>query len=103
MVSTRRSIARWLMHAARWVAILYDGIGRHRAAGIEFLAQARDLVAPKVLEPRRRHFGVAHGVLDIAVPEVRLKRPRIVPPVGQGQRVLPAWHCDARGGVCRCR
>src|SRR5215468_2365939 len=34
MVGTRRSIARWLTDAARWVAILYGSIGPHYAAGI---------------------------------------------------------------------
>jgi hypothetical protein len=29
MVRTCRSIARWLTRAAKWVAILYGGIGRH--------------------------------------------------------------------------
>ena len=40
--------------------------------------------SPEILEPRRRQFGVAHRVLDIAVPEVGLQRARVVPLVGQG-------------------
>jgi hypothetical protein len=38
---------------------------------------------PEVLEAGRRQFGIAHRVLDVAVPEVSLQRPRVVPSVGQ--------------------
>jgi hypothetical protein len=38
---------------------------------------------PKVLEPCRRQFRVAHRVLDVAVSEVSLKCPRVVPSVRQ--------------------
>jgi hypothetical protein len=35
-------------------------------------------------------------VLDIAVPEVRLKRPRVVPPVGQGMAAGVPEHVRVR-------
>jgi len=41
------------------------------------------LLSPKVLEPCRRRLGVAHRMLDVAVTEIRLERPRIMPSVGQ--------------------
>ena len=41
------------------------------------------LVAPKILEPRRRQFGVPDGVLDVSMAEVRLKRSGIVSLVGE--------------------
>jgi hypothetical protein len=31
-----------------------------------------DLVAPEIFETRRRQLGIAHGVLDVLVPEVVL-------------------------------
>jgi hypothetical protein len=34
-------------------------------------------VAPKVLEARGRQFGVAHGVLDVSMAEVRLQGARV--------------------------
>src|SRR5215471_3430440 len=37
---------------------------------------------PKVLEPMRRQFGVAHRVLDVLVPEVSLQRACVVAGVG---------------------
>jgi hypothetical protein len=43
-------------------------------------------LAPEVLEPIRCQLGVAHGVLNVLVPEVRLQRPRVVPGIGQGTR-----------------
>ena len=36
------------------------------------------LVPPEVLEPRRRQLGVTDGVLDVAVAEISLQRPRVV-------------------------
>ena len=78
MVSTCRSIARWLMHARKQVAILYDRIAHQRVAGIGLLQKRRSgSVAPKVLEPRRRQFRIAHGVLNVAVAQISVKRPRI--------------------------
>ncbi len=41
------------------------------------------LFSPKILEPRRRQFGISASVLDIAMPEVGLQRPCVMPPVGQ--------------------
>src|SRR5271170_3908742 len=40
-------------------------------------------IPPEILEPRRRHLGVAHRVLDIPVAQVGLERPRVVPLVGK--------------------
>src|SRR6516162_7122471 len=45
---------------------------------------ARCSSAPEVLEARRRKFGVPHRVLDVAVSEVSLQCPRVVPSVCQG-------------------
>jgi len=44
----------------------------------------RPSVPPKIFEPFRRQFGVAHRVLNIFVAEIGLQRPRIVPLVGKG-------------------
>ena len=41
------------------------------------------LLAPKILEPRRCQLGVAHRVLDIPVAEIGLQGPRVVPLVRQ--------------------
>src|SRR5262249_25631335 len=41
-------------------------------------------LTPEVLEPIRRKFGVAHGVLDVAMAEPGLQRPRVVAGVSQG-------------------
>jgi hypothetical protein len=38
---------------------------------------------PKVLNAGRRHFCVAYRVLDVAVSEVSLQRPCVVPSVGE--------------------
>ena len=63
---------------ANRVAILYDGLATNVVAGIGLLQKRRSgSVAPKVLEPCRRQFRIAHGVLDIAVAQISVKRPRI--------------------------
>ena len=36
------------------------------------------LIPPKILETPRRQLGISHGVLDVLVTEVGLKRPRVV-------------------------
>jgi hypothetical protein len=41
-----------------------------------------ELRSPEVLEPCRRQFRIAHRVLDVAVSEVSLQGPRVVPSVG---------------------
>ena len=75
MVSTCRSIARWLTHASGIGGYLIRWFSPPKLHG-------SGSVAPEVLEPRRRQFGKAHGVLDVAVAEIGLQRPRIVPLVG---------------------
>src|SRR5262245_13362521 len=54
-------------------------------------------LAPEVLEPVRRQFGVAHRVLDVLVPEPCLQRPGVVAGVGQRVAATMAQH------VCRSR
>ena len=57
-------------------------------------------VPPKVLEPVGRHFGVPDRVLNVLVPEVVLKGPRVVAIIGQLEpagmaehvRVDREWH-----------
>jgi hypothetical protein len=46
-----------------------------RFVGTTFLAKIGQpaSVAPEVLEARGRQFGVAHGVLDVAMAEIRLQ------------------------------
>jgi hypothetical protein len=39
-------------------------------------------ISPEVLEPIWSEFGIAGGVLDVAVPQVMLDRPRVLPVVG---------------------
>lgn len=41
------------------------------------------ILAPKILEPRRRQLGVPHRVLDVFVAEIGLQCPRVVPVVGE--------------------
>jgi hypothetical protein len=41
------------------------------------------LTPPEVLEPRRGQFGIAHRMLDVAVPEIRLQSSRVMSPVGK--------------------
>jgi hypothetical protein len=41
------------------------------------------LNSPKVLEARRRQLSVANRMLDVAVTEVSLQRPRVMSSVGQ--------------------
>jgi hypothetical protein len=55
------------------------------------------LVSEEVLEPRRCHFGVPHGVLDVLVAEVVLYRPRVVPVIGQLEPASVPQHVR----VCR--
>ena len=59
------------------------------------------LVAPKTLEPRRRQFCVAHGVLDRLVTQIALDRARIDALIGQfvaagAQHVRVDLHIKAR-------
>jgi hypothetical protein len=42
-------------------------------------------LSPEVLEPGRRHLGVPHRVLDVAVSEVGLQRPGVVARIGEGK------------------
>jgi hypothetical protein len=73
-----RSIARWLMHAREQGGYPIRWFSHQRVAGIGLLQKRRSgSIAPKVLEPRRRQFRIAHGVLDIAVAQISVKRPRI--------------------------
>jgi hypothetical protein len=44
----------------------------------DLVSQIDDLAPPEVLETIRCQFGIAHGVLNILVPQVGLKSPRIV-------------------------
>jgi hypothetical protein len=39
---------------------------------------------PEILEPRRRKLGIAHRMLDVAMPEIRLQGASIVASIGQG-------------------
>jgi hypothetical protein len=48
--------------------------------------------SPEVFEPARRQLGVSHRVLDVAVAEVSLQRPRIVALVGQRKAARVAQH-----------
>jgi hypothetical protein len=42
-------------------------------------------LSPEVLEPIRCQLGITRGVLNVLVPQVGLKSPRIMPLVGQGE------------------
>ena len=55
------------------------------------------VLSPEILEPARRQLSIAHGVLDIPVPEVGLERPRVVALVGQRKATGVAQHV----GMCR--
>src|SRR5262245_65009473 len=52
----------------------------------------RRQLAPKILEPVWRHFGVSDRVLDVLVPEVVLQRPRVVAIVGELKPTSVAKH-----------
>src|SRR4029077_5741082 len=59
---------------------------------LRFLALAGRLVAPEVLETGRRQLGVAHRVLDVAVPEVSLQRASIDAVIGELEAAGVAQH-----------
>ena len=46
-------------------------------------------LAPEILEPGRRQFGVFHCVLDVPVPEISLQAAGIVALVRQGEAAGP--------------
>src|SRR5262245_60489826 len=52
----------------------------------------RQRSTPKVLEPVGRHFGVAHRVLDVLVPEVVLQSPCVVAIIGELEPTGMAKH-----------
>ena len=56
-----------------------------------------DSVFPKALEPIRRQLGVADSVLDVPVPEVVLKRPRVVPVIGELEPAGMPGHVGMNG------
>ena len=49
-------------------------------------------IPPEILEAARRRLGVAHRVLDVAVPEVRLQRAGIDAVIGQLEAAGVAQH-----------
>src|SRR5262249_10937265 len=57
-------------------------VGPPRAGAVSAARRDRRL-SPEVLKSIRRKFGVAHGVLDVAMPEPGLQRPRVVAGVSQ--------------------
>jgi len=59
-------------------------------------AKPRCLLAPEVLEPRRRQFRVTHRVLDVAVPKVGLQGACVVAFVGQGKSAGVPEHVRVR-------
>src|SRR5262249_3463905 len=56
--------------------------------------RAPTAVKPKVFEAIGRHFGVAHRVLDVFVPEVVLQGPRVVAIVGEPEPTGVAKHVE---------
>jgi hypothetical protein len=46
-------------------------------------ASTKGLLTPEILEPGRRQFGVADGMLDVPVAEIGLQRPRVVALIGE--------------------
>jgi hypothetical protein len=56
-----------------------------------FLGGSQTL-SPEILEPIRRQLRVAHGVLDVLVPEPSLQRPRIVPRIRQREPAAVPQH-----------
>src|SRR5262245_37543445 len=79
----------WMLRTPRW--------GRGSASrgsarrGRRSLACRRQL-APKILEPVGRHFGVAHRVLDVLVPDVMLQGPRVMAIVSELEPTGMAKH-----------
>ena len=66
---------------------------RWRGRGLQCQrARYRFLRLPKVLESGRRQLGVAHGVLDVPVPEIGLQRPRIDAVIGELEAAGVAQH-----------
>ena len=60
-------------------------------------AETWALIPPKPLEPLRREFGVAHGVLDVLVPEVVLDRAGVVAVVRELVPAAVAEHVGMDG------
>src|SRR3974390_3282428 len=74
------SITRSLMQYARTVL----GLRRSRQRRLSlFVPSASARLPPKIFDPRRRQFGIAHGVLNILVTKVRLQRSGIMSLVGE--------------------
>jgi hypothetical protein len=63
-----------------------------------------ELRSPKVLEARRRQFRVAHRVLDVAVSEVSLRCPGVMPSVRQRVPAVGFWLPRGNEGLLqKCR
>ncbi len=63
-----------------------------RPADAERLGDGRGSPPPEIPEPIRRQLRVTHRVLNIAVPEPRLQRPRIMPLVRKLVTAAVAQH-----------
>ena len=63
----------------------YSGTARLEPWRRSAMILSREAVPPEVLEPIRRQLGVAHRVLNVAVAQIGLERPRVVPAVGEGE------------------
>jgi hypothetical protein len=50
------------------------------------------LILPEVLEPFRRELGVSDGVLNVLVPQIVLKRPRVLTIIGELKPAGVAQH-----------
>jgi hypothetical protein len=60
-----------------------SGFGEFRSRTGIALTSGFGAKRTKILEPYRRQFGVAYGVLDILMAEIGLQRPGVVPLVGE--------------------
>ena len=61
-------------------------------------------LSPEILEPGRRQFGVAHGVLDVLMAEVGLQGAGVMAGIGEGEAASvapPRRRLDARGCAAR--
>jgi hypothetical protein len=63
------------------------------------IQRSNSSVAPEILEPGRRQFGVSDGMLDRAMPKPILDRPRVMPFVGQRVATGVPQHVDVDRGM----
>jgi hypothetical protein len=78
-------------------AALTDPVGIERIAKVSLIeTSTRRTSPPQILEPVRRQLGIAHRVLDVAMPKIRLRGAGIVAGISKGEAAGVAQHVRVR-------